>query len=167
MPDRMAFSPSAMAEVKRLMGRYPADRKKSALLPLLHLAQKELGPHLSTPLMDYVAGLLEIKPIEVYEVASFYTMFNTRPVGRFKLEPCRTGPCALNGAEELIAYLEQKLGIKDGETTPDGLFTLKSTECLGSCGSAPLMQIGEDYHENLSFADVDRILETLKKQAGR
>ncbi|MBN8216752.1 MAG: NAD(P)H-dependent oxidoreductase subunit E [Spirochaetes bacterium] len=166
MPE-LRFSPAALAEVKRLLAHYPADRKKSALLPVLHLAQNELGPHLSVPLMDYVAGLLEITPIEVYEVASFYTMFNTRPVGRFKLEPCRTGPCALNGAEDLIAYLEKKLGIRDGETTADGLFTLKSTECLGSCGSAPVMQIGEDYHENLTFAEVDRLLENLKQRAGR
>lgn len=156
------FSEKAKALVEKIKSRYPEGRQKSAILPVLHLAQAELGGWLSPEVMDYVASLLSIKPIEVYEVATFYSMLNTEKVGKFKLEVCRTSPCCLNGAEDIIAYLEKKLGIKDGETTPDGVFTLKSTECLGACGYAPMMQVGERFHEFLTPEKVDQLLADFK-----
>jgi len=166
MPDTPQFTPAALEELGRIVSRYPEGRQKSALLPALHLAQREFGGWLSVPVMDYVASLLSLEPIEVYEVASFYTMFNTKPVGRYKLEPCRTGPCALNGAEDLVAHLESRLGIRDGETTADGLFTLRSTECLGSCGTGPVIQVGETYHERMSLEKADALLDELRRDSG-
>lgn len=163
MPE---FSAAALEELRGIIAHYPEGKQKSALIPALHLAQRELGGWLSVPVMDYVASLLSITPIEVYEVATFYTMFNTKPVGRFKLEPCRTGPCALNGAEDLVAHIEASLGIKDGETTADGLFTLKSTECLGACGMGPVIQVGETYHEKMTAEKVDALLDALRREAG-
>ena len=158
------FSPEALELVQKIIRRYPEGRQKSALLPVLHLAQAEFGGWLSTPVMDYVASLLSIKPIEVYEVATFYTMFNLKPVGKCVLEVCRTGPCALRGADDIVAYLEQQLGIKEGETTPDGMFTLRTVECLASCGTAPMMQAGEHYIENLSCDSMDQVLDELRKK---
>jgi NADH-quinone oxidoreductase subunit E len=139
--------------------RYPEGKQKSALIPVLHLAQNELGGWLSVPTMDYVASLLDITPIEVYEVASFYTMFNLKPVGKCMFEFCQTGPCCLRGVEDLITYTEHKLGIKTNETTTDGKFTIKAVECLGSCGSAPMAQIGTYYYENLTIEKIDKIIE--------
>jgi NADH-quinone oxidoreductase subunit E len=165
MPDTPAFSPVALGELGRIVSHYPEGKQKSALIPVLHLAQAELGGWLSVPVMDYVASLLSITPIEVYEVASFYTMFNKEPVGRFKIETCRTGPCALNGAEDIIGHLEATLGIRDGGTTPDGMFTLQSTECLGACGQGPVIMVGETYHELMTAAKVDALLEELRRQA--
>jgi NADH-quinone oxidoreductase subunit E len=156
------FSDASMALVQKIIRRYPEGRQKSALLPILHLAQAEFGGWLSPETMDYVASILRLKPIEVYEVASFYTMYNLRPVGKCLLEVCRTGPCMLRGSDDIIEYLENKLGIKDGETTPDGMFTLKTVECLASCGSAPMMQVGEHYIENLSCEKLDGILDDLQ-----
>ena len=156
------FSDAAMALVQKIIKRYPEGRQKSALLPVLHLAQAEFGGWLSPETMDYVADILKLKPIEVYEVASFYTMYNLRPVGKCLLEVCRTGPCMLRGSDDIIEYLENKLGIKEGETTPDGMFTLKTVECLASCGTAPMMQVGEHYIENLTNEKLDGILEDLQ-----
>ena len=157
------FSDAAMALAQKIIKRYPEGRQKSALLPLLHVAQAEFGGWLSTEAMDYVAGILNIKPIEVYEVASFYTMYNLQPVGKCVLEVCRTGPCWLRGSDDIIEYLEQKLGIKEGETTADGMFTLKTVECLASCGTAPMMQVGNDFMENLSVEKMDDVLKKLKE----
>ena len=112
--------------------------------------------------MDYVASLLNIKPIEVYEVASFYTMYNLRPRGKHLLEVCRTGPCWLRGADDVVAHIENRLGIKDGETTADGMFTLKTVECLGSCGTAPMLQCGGPFYENLTPEKIDALLEKLR-----
>lgn len=156
------FSTDAMALAQRIIKRYPEGKQKSALLPLLHLAQAEFGGWLSPQTMDYVASILNIKPIEVYEVASFYTMYNLKPVGKCLIEVCRTGPCMLRGANDLVEYIENKLNIKEGETTADGLFTLKTTECLGSCGTAPMLQCGADYYENLTNEKVDTLLEKWK-----
>lgn len=152
-----------MALVEKIIKRYPEGREKSALLPILHIAQAEFGGWLSTETMDYVAGLLKLKPIEVYEVASFYTMYNLQPVGKCVLEVCHTGPCGIRGADDIIEYLENKLGIKAGETTADGMFTLKRVECLASCGTAPMMQVGNHYLENLSVEKMDGILEKLRE----
>lgn len=162
--ETICFSAAALEQVKRIVKRYPEGREKSALLPVLHLAQAEFGGWLSTPVMDYVASLLNIKPIEVYEVATFYTMFNLRPVGKCVIEVCRTGPCSLKGAEDILEYLEQKLGIREGETTADGMFTLKTVECLASCGTAPVMQAGQHYIENLSCDTLDAALNELRKK---
>lgn len=151
-----------MALAQRIIKRYPEGKQKSALLPLLHLAQAEFGGWLSPQTMDYVASILSLKPIEVYEVASFYTMYNLKPVGKCLIEVCRTGPCMLRGANDLVEHIENKLGIKEGETTADGLFTLKTTECLGSCGTAPMLQCGADYYENLTNEKVDTLLEKWK-----
>jgi NADH-quinone oxidoreductase subunit E len=155
------FSDAAMALAQKIIKRYPDGRQKSALLPLLHVAQAEFGGWLSPATMDYVASILNIKPIEVYEVASFYTMFNLRPVGKCVLEVCQTGPCWLRGSDDIISYLETKLGIKVGETSADGMFTLKTVECLASCGSAPMMQVGNDYIENLSVEKMDEVMKKL------
>ncbi len=155
------FSAETLLLVNKIIKRYPEGRHKSALLPVLHLAQAEFDGWLSVPVMDYVASVLTIKPIEVYEVATFYSMFNTEPVGKCLLEVCHTGPCWLRGADDLVAHLENKLNIKAGETTSDGMFTLKKVECLGSCGSAPMLQCGADYFENLTTDRVDALIEKL------
>ncbi len=112
--------------------------------------------------MEYVASILNIKPIEVYEVATFYSMYNLQPVGKCLIEVCRTGPCWSRGADDIVAHFEKKLGIKDGETTADGQFTLKTVECLGSCGTAPMLQCGADYYEDLTTEKVDTLIEKLK-----
>lgn len=161
------FPEETLVLVQKIIDRYPDGKHKSALLPLLHIAQAEFDGWLSPEVMDYVASLLKLQPIEVYEVASFYSMYNLKPVGKCLLEVCRTGPCCLNGAEDLIEHLENKLNIKVGETTPDGMFTLKGVECLGSCGSAPMMQVGNKYHENLSNEKADQLLERLKSKGER
>jgi len=160
------FSEAQLAEVNRLVARYPEGKQKSALLPVLHLAQDSFGGWLSTETMDYVAELLSITPIEVYEVATFYSMYNTKPVGKYMFEVCQTGPCMLRGSDDIIAYIEKKLGIKPGETTTDGLFTLKTVECLGACGYAPMMQLGKHYREHLTKEKVDAIIDECKKTAG-
>lgn len=159
------FSQEKLNKAKEIIARYPEGKQKSALIPLLHLAQEEFGGWLDVPVMDYVAGLLDIKPIEVYEVATFYTMFNMKPVGKYVLEVCQTGPCMLSGSDQIINHIKNKLGIKEGETTADGLFTLKPAECLGACGYAPMMQMGKHYREHLSIEKVDAIIEELRAAA--
>jgi NADH-quinone oxidoreductase subunit E len=157
----MQFSDKSLALVQKIIKRYPEGKQKSALLPVLHLAQAEFDGWLSPEVMDYVAELLSIKPIEVYEVASFYSMYNLNPVGKCLIEVCQTGPCWLRGSDDIVAHLESKLNIKVGETTTDGMFTLKTVECLGSCGTAPMLQCGSKYHENLTTDKVDTLLEDL------
>lgn len=160
--NKVKFSPETQEIADKIIARYPAERKKSALIPLLHLAQAEFDGWLSSETMDYIASMLGILPIEVYEVASFYSMFNLKPVGKCLLEVCRTAPCWLRGADELVDYLEKKLKIKVGETTPDGMFTLKTVECLGSCGTAPMLQCGADFYENLNQEKTDALIEKLR-----
>lgn len=152
------FNEEQMAQVRTIIARYPEGKQKSALLPVLHLAQDNFGGWLDTPVMDYVASLLQIEPIEVYEVASFYTMYNLKPVGKYVFEVCQTGPCMVSGSDDVIGYIKQKLGIGVGETTADGLFTLKTVECLGACGYAPMMQLGKHYREHLTPERVDAII---------
>ena len=159
------FSEEKLKKVKEIIARYPEGKQKSALIPLLHLAQEEFGGWLDVPVMDYVAGLLDILPIEVYEVATFYTMFNMKPVGKYVLEVCRTGPCMLCGSDQVIDHIKNKLGIKEGETTADGLFTLKPAECLGACGYAPMMQLGKHFKEHLTIEKVDILLDELRAAA--
>ena len=156
--QKIEFSPEAMLEVSRIVSHYPQDKMKSALLPVLHIAQNEFGGWLSADVMDYVARLLHIQPIEVYEVATFYSMFNLKPVGKYMVEVCQTGPCMLNGSDDIVKYIDEKLGIKPGETTNDGMFTLKTVECLGACGYAPMMQQGKYYKEHLTKEKIDAII---------
>ena len=156
------FKETSLAKVKEIIARYPSGKQKSALLPVLHLAQVEFGGWLDVPVMDYVAGLLQIEPIEVYEVASFYSMFNLKPVGKYVFEVCQTGPCMLNGSDNIIDYIKQKLNIGVGETSADGMFTLKTVECLGACGYAPMMQMGKTYREHLTKEKVDSIIEECR-----
>lgn len=158
------FSQENLLKVDKIIARYPEGRQKSALIPLLHLAQEQYG-WLSVETMDYVASLLNIDPIEVYEVASFYSMYNLKPVGKYMFEVCQTGPCMINGSDDIIAYIGEKLNIKPGETTPDGLFTLKAVECLGACGYAPMMQMGKFYKEHLTKEKVDSIIEECRAKA--
>lgn len=159
------FSEEKLKKVQEIIARYPEGKQKSALIPLLHLAQEEFGGWLDVPVMDYVAGLLHILPIEVYEVATFYTMFNMKPVGKYVLEVCRTGPCMLCGSDQIIDHIKNKLGIKEGQTTADGLFTLKPAECLGACGYAPMMQLGKHFKEHLTIEKVDALLDELRAAA--
>ncbi len=161
------FSEQGLAECRTIMGRYPQDHGKSALIPMLHVAQTENDGWLSVPAMDAVAKLLGIQYIEVYEVATFYSMFNLNPVGKHVLEVCHTVPCMLRGADDVIAHIGKRLGIKPGETTKDGLFTLKAAECLGSCGTAPMLQCGAKYHEHLTIEKVDELIERLRGQEKR
>jgi NADH-quinone oxidoreductase subunit E len=157
---KLSFTSEQFQEVQRLISRYPEGREKSALIPILHLAQDTFGGWLSTDVMDYVASLLQLKPIEVYEVASFYSMFNLSPVGKHLLEVCQTGPCMLNGSDSIVEYIYERLGIRPGETTKDGQFTLKTVECLGACGYAPMLQLGEHYKEHLTKEKIDALIES-------
>lgn len=161
----MKFSDDTMNKVNEIISHYPEGKSKSALLPVLHLAQKEFGGWLDVPVMDYVAEVMKLQPIEVYEVASFYSMYNLKPVGRYVFEVCQTGPCMVMGSENIIEYIKQKLNIGAGETTADGLFTLKLVECLGACGYAPMMQLGRTYREHLTKEKVDQIIEECTRNA--
>ena len=161
------FSDTKLAEVQQIIARYPEGKQKSAMIPVLHLAQQEFGGWLSPETMDYVASLLQVEPIEVYEVATFYSMYNLQPVGRYMFEVCQTGPCMLRGSDDIIAYIQQKLGIGAGETTADGMFTLKTVECLGACGYAPMMQLGKHYREHLTREKVDQIIDECRSAAAK
>ncbi len=149
--------------VQEIIGRYPEGKQKSALLPLLHLAQDANGGWLDRPVMDYVADLLQLKPIEVYEVATFYTMYNLKPMGKYVFEVCQTGPCMVKGSDQIIDHIRERLGIEPGETTEDGLFSLKVVECLGACGYAPMMQWGKGYKEHLTPEKIDQIIEQCRQ----
>ena len=159
------FSKNSLDKVAEIISRYPEGKQKSALLPVLHMAQDEFGGWLDVPVMDYVATLLNIEPIEVYEVASFYSMYNLKPVGKYMFEVCHTGPCMVSGSDSIIDYIKHKLNIGVGETTTDGMFTLKTVECLGACGYAPMMQLGKHYREHLTKAKVDSIIEECRAKA--
>ncbi len=161
----LSFSDEKLKVVQGIVDRYPQGKHKSALIPVLHLAQEEFGGWLSTETMDYVASVLNLKPIEVYEVATFYSMFNLKPVGKYLFEVCQTGPCMLNGSDDIVKYIYEKLGIKPGETTADGIFTLKTVECLGACGYAPMMQQGKYYNEHLTKEKIDAIIAECRSTA--
>ena len=161
-PEKPQFKAETMQEVQRIIAQYPEGKQKSALLRVLHLAQEEFGGWLSVNTMNYVAEILNLRPIEVYEVASFYSMYNLKPVGKYMLEFCHTATCATAGVESLIEYTQKKLGIKTGETTADGLFTIKEVECLGACGYAPMLQLGKSYREHLTPEKIDALIEELR-----
>ena len=151
-----------MARINELISHYPEDKRKSALLPVLHEVQDAHENWLSFELMDKVAEILQIKPVEVYEVVSFYTMFNQKPIGKYMFEFCQTSACCLNGTENLMDYTCEKLGVNIGEITPDGLFEIRGVECLGACGYAPMMQLGDFYQENLTEAKIDQLIADCK-----
>jgi len=148
--------------INELISHYPEDKIKSALLPVLHEVQDAHDNWLSIELQDKVAEILNIKPIEVYEVVSFYTMYNQKPIGKYMFEFCRTSCCAIRGAENLMDYTCEKLGVNEGETTPDGMFTVVGVECLGACGYAPMLQLGDYYRENLTKEKVDALIDECK-----
>jgi NADH-quinone oxidoreductase subunit E len=151
-----------MTRINELISHYPEDKRKSALLPVLHEVQDAHDNWLSIELMNKVAEILLIKPIEVYEVVSFYTMFNQKPIGKYMFEFCQTSPCCLNGAENLMDYTCEKLGVNLGETTEDGNFTVVGVECLGACGYAPMMQLGDFYKEHLNVQKIDQLIDDCK-----
>jgi NADH-quinone oxidoreductase E subunit len=155
----LEFSPAAYKKFEETVGRYP--KKEAAMLPVLYLAQEEFG-YLSPEAIEYVARLMGQSPAQVSGVVSFYTMLYMKPIGRYHIQVCRTLPCVLRGAERLTSFLEKALGIKVGQTTEDGRFTLSEVECLASCGTAPMMQINDDYYENLNDEKTAEILGSLK-----
>lgn len=156
------ISASAREEIDRWLTKYPPDRKRSAVLISLRLVQQQNGGWLTVPLMDAVAEYLDLPKIAVYEVASFYSMFETKPVGKHKIAVCNSISCMLNGSEKIIEHIEQRLDIKVGETTADKLFTLKEAECLAACVCAPVLQLDDrQYYENLTLKQVDQLLEEI------
>lgn len=161
--ENVTFSPELLTKFGEVVSRYPEGKQKSGLLPILHLVQAEYG-WVSADAMDKVAVYLNILPIEVYEVATFYTMFLLQPKGKYVLEICRTGPCCLVGAERIMGHLQQKLGVREGEVTADGLFSWRGVECLAACGFGPVLQIGPEYtfYENLTEDKVDELIDNLK-----
>jgi NADH-quinone oxidoreductase subunit E len=158
----MILTKESIEKMKQRAAEYP--RRKSAILPALTIAYHQVG-HLSDEIYREISKAINVPYVEVAEAATFYTMFPKEPVGKYLIQVCHNISCALLGADGLIVYLEQKLGIKKGETTRDGLFTLISVECLGSCATAPMMQINHDFYENLTAAKVDKILEELRAKA--
>jgi len=155
------LSKESLTQIKHEIAKYPPERKASAVMAALRIAQEQHG-WLSVPLMDYVAELLGMRPIQVYEVATFYSMYDLKPVGKHKISICTNISCMLCGSDAIVKHLEQRLGIKLGETTPDKKITLQEVECLAACCGAPMFQIGKTYYENLTPQKVDEILASLK-----
>lgn len=167
MEPEQILSEHLRAEIDRWVARFPEGRQRSAVIAALHAAQHENHGFLTPELMDAVAGYLGLPPVQVYEVAAFYSMFETKPVGRHSISVCTNISCMLRGGEAILAHLEKKLGVKVGESTPDGRFYLKrEEECLAACCGAPMMMVDHKYHENLTPAKVDEILDTVGKSAG-
>jgi NADH-quinone oxidoreductase E subunit len=156
-----SFTPSHKKKADEIIKRYPVGREASALLPLLDMAQRQNDNYLSRDAMDYVAAYLNLAPIRVYEVASFYTMFNLKPVGKHLLQVCTTTPCWLRGSDDIMHACKKKLGVDVGQTTPDNQFTLVEVECLGACVNAPMVQINDDFYEDLTAESVVEVIEIL------
>ena len=156
------FTPKIQEKLREILAKYPPERKKSAVMPLLDLAQRQNENWVSKDVIECVAKILEMPEIKVYEVASFYTMYNLKPVGKYLLQFCKTTPCMLRGIDELVKICKEKLGIEMDETTADGFFTLKEVECLGACVNAPVVQINDDFAEDLNKENFLQILEDLK-----
>ena len=160
MPGEMAvFSPEVEAEIDRHLAKYPSSR--SAILPLMFIVQRERG-YLDPPGVSYLANRLGLRITDIWEVATFYSMIYTEPVGKYHLQVCRTLSCKILGADKITGHCASRLGIKPGETTADGQFSLSEVECLGSCGTAPMLQIGFDYYENLTPEKVDELIEQCR-----
>lgn len=164
-PEAFVFTAENVARAEKIIVKYPVGRQASAVIPLLELAQRQSGNWLPRAAMDYVAVLLGMPQARVYEVASFYTMFNLKPVGETVIQVCTCTPCWLRGSDEIVRVCTEKLGIGMNETTPDGKVTLREVECLGACVNAPVAQINDDYYEDLTVATMETVLDALK--AGR
>jgi NADH-quinone oxidoreductase subunit E len=162
-PEGFAFTPENFTLAQEIIARYPQGKQQSAVMPLLDLAQRQCGGWLPKPAIDYIALTLSLAPIRVYEVATFYTMYNLKPVGKHFVQVCTTTPCWLRGSDEVVRSCKENLGIDLGETSKDGQFTLIEVECLGACVNAPMMQINDDYYEDLDAESTARILEALKR----
>ena len=162
-PASFAFTPENLKRAEKIIAKYPPGRQQSAVLPLLDVAQRQHQNWVPRAAMDYIAGLLGIAPIRVYEVATFYTMFNLAPVGKYLVQICTTTPCWLRGSDDIVKACEHKLGIGMNETTPDGLFTMKEVECLGACVNAPMVQINDDYYEDLDADSMTKLLEKFAR----
>lgn len=160
-PEAFEFTPENQAKAAAIIAKYPQGRQQSALMPLLMLAQRQHQNWLPKAAMDYIALMLGMPPVRVYEVASFYTMYNLQPVGRHMIEVCTTTPCWLRGSDQIVEACERKLGIACGGTTNDGQFTLKEAECLGACVNAPMIQIGDHYYEDLTPESMIAIIDAL------
>jgi NADH-quinone oxidoreductase subunit E len=162
-PTRFEFTPDNLARAQKAIEKYPPGRQASAVLPLLDLAQRQCGGWLPRAAMDYIAGMLGMAQIRVYEVATFYTMFNLKPVGRFHVQVCRTTPCWLRGSDDLTSACRKRLGIGVGERTSDGAFSLIEVECLGACVNAPVVQINDDFYEDLDPKLLETVLDSLAR----
>lgn len=162
--QKINITDELMSRINEVIGHYPEGKQKSALLPVLHIVQDAHDNWLSIGLMDKVAEILQITPIEVYEVATFYTMYNLKPVSKYMLEFCRTACCCIRGGEDLMDYTCNKLGIKPGEITPDGMFSVVGVECLGACGYGPMLQLGDFYHEHMTPEKIDALIEDCKQE---
>ena len=162
-PASFDFTPDNLERARAHIAKYPAGRQASAVLPLLDLAQRQHGGWLPRAAMDCVAEMLGVAPIRVYEVATFYTMLNLRPVGRYLLQACTTTPCWLRGSDEVVRACQTKLGVNVGGTTPDGLFTLVEVECLGACVNAPILQVNDDFYEDLDGPATEALLDALRQ----
>jgi NADH-quinone oxidoreductase subunit E len=161
-PETFEFTPENLERARAHIAKYPPGRQASAVLPLLDLAQRQMGGWLPRAAMDYVAGVLDMAPIRVYEVATFYTMLNLRPVGRYLLQACTTTPCWLRGSDAVVAACEKKLGIGIGDSTEDGLFSLIEVECLGACVNAPILQVNDDFYEDLDGPATEALIDALR-----
>ena len=161
-PDSFEFTPANLERAKAHIAKYPPGRQASAVLPLLWVAQEQCGGWLPRVAMDHVAQILGMAPIRVYEVGTFYTMFNLRPVGRYLLQACTTTPCWLRGSDAVVEACERKLGIGIGETTPDGIFSLVEVECLGACVNAPILQVNDDFYEDMDGPTTEALLDALR-----
>lgn len=160
--DELAeFSEEIVEEMRSHLVKYPPDRKRSALIPLLFVIQRERG-YLDNPGVNFLARFLDLEVTDVWETATFYSMFNLHPVGTHHIQVCKTLSCRIMGEPEITGHICERLGIKPGETTEDGKFTVTRVECLGSCGTAPMLQVGFDYHEDLTVNKVDELLDSLK-----
>ena len=157
----LALSEAAEARAREAMGRYP--QKRSAIMPLLYIAQEELG-HIDQRGVAWVSARLELPPMQVWEVATFYTMYYKKPVGTYHVQVCRTLPCALSGARAISEFVQKRLGLKAGEVTPDGMWSFEEVECLGSCGTAPMCQINDHFFENLTDQRLEEIFSRIERE---
>lgn len=162
-PETFAFTAENLEQANTFIARYPEGRQQSAVMPILDLAQRQAGGWLPRVALEHVAGLLDMAPIRVYEVVTFYSMYNLAPVGEHFVRVCTTTPCQLRGADDILKTCEKALGLGLGETTADGRFTLGEVECLGACVNAPVLQIGEDYYEDVDVTRTEAILDALKR----
>ena len=162
-PANFAFDAANAEKARKIIARYPTGRQASAVLPLLDMAQRQAGGWLPRTAMDHVAGVLEMAPIRVYEVATFYSMFNLKPVGKHHVQICRTTPCWLRGSDALRQVCETKLGVGLKQVTEDGLFSISEVECLGACCNAPMVQINDDFYEDLDEASINKVLDAFRR----